>query len=310
MFLHHLGPVTDPIFLPMKEKAKNVLITWSKWYRGAGLTNFLLSAAVTSAPAKEKIPDVSLKSMNGTLDTRCTCLRQHRRNRRLLAKRSLKHSVGTMSLSSPTYQRVIKPLSELFSPVVRFESVRLILALSTLEDYYCVSVDVRDAYPHGKLDEEIYMRQPEGFKARGQENKVIYLQCALHGLKQAGLAWWKELNSSMNELGFKCLLSVAGLFVCKDLKEIIIAIVYVNDAMFFGKNKAQVNFKKKLFMDKWECCDLGEVKGFLHMCITRKDIYLDQCDYLDKVLEHYSMTNAKSGPTLLPSNSVPQLAKA
>jgi hypothetical protein len=69
---------------------------------------------------------------------------------------------------------------------VRFESVRLILALSTLEDYYCVGVDVHNAYLYGKLDEEIYMRQPEGFKVRGQE---ICLQHALYGLKQAGLAW-------------------------------------------------------------------------------------------------------------------------
>jgi Reverse transcriptase (RNA-dependent DNA polymerase) len=151
---------------------------------------------------------------------------------------------------------------------VRFESVQLILALSALEDYYCVSVDVRNAYLYGKLDEEIYMGQPEGFKARGQENKVIRLQHALYGLKQAGLAWWKELNSSMNELGFKHLVSDAGLFVCKDYKEIIIAIVYVDNAMFFGKNKAQVDFKKKLFMDKWECRNLGEVKEFLHMHIT------------------------------------------
>jgi Reverse transcriptase (RNA-dependent DNA polymerase) len=79
--------------------------------------------------------------------------------------------------------------NELFSPVVRFESVRLILALSALEDYYCVGVDVRNAYLYGKLDKEIYMRQPEGFKARGQENKVICQQRALYGLKQAGLAW-------------------------------------------------------------------------------------------------------------------------
>jgi Reverse transcriptase (RNA-dependent DNA polymerase) len=78
---------------------------------------------------------------------------------------------------------------ELFSPIVCFESVQLILALSALEDYYCVSVDVRNAYLYGKLDKEIYMRQPEGFKVRGQENKVICLQRALYGLKQAGLAW-------------------------------------------------------------------------------------------------------------------------
>ena len=112
------------------------------------------------------------------------------------------------------------------------------------------------------------MRQPEGFKARGQENKVICLQHALYGLKQAGLAWWKELNLSMKSSGFKHLLSDAGLVVCKDYKEIIIAIVYVDDAMFFGKDKAHIDQKKQLFMDKWECCDLGEVKEFLCMHIT------------------------------------------
>ena len=155
------------------------------------------------------------------------------------------------------------------------------------------------------------MKQPEGFIARGQENKVICLQCALYGLKQAGLAWWKELNSFMNELGFKCLVSDAGLFVCKDYKEIIIAIVYVDNAMFFGKDKVQVNQKKQLFMNKWKCHDLGEVKEFLCMHITQKgkDIHLDQHAYLDKVLEHFSMTNSKSAPTPLPSNWVPQVAK-
>jgi hypothetical protein len=49
-------------------------------------------------------------------------------------------------------------------------------------------------------------------------------------------------------------------------------------------------------MDKWECRDLGEFKEFLCMCITqkKKDIYLDQHDYLDKVLERFSTANAKS----------------
>jgi hypothetical protein len=64
-------------------------------------------------------------------------------------------------------------------------------------------------------------------------------------------------------------------------------------------------------MDKWECRDLGEVKEFLRMRIRRKekDIHLDQLDYLDKVLERFSMANAKSAPTPLPSNWVPQLNK-
>ena len=79
--------------------------------------------------------------------------------------------------------------NKLFSPVVRFESVRLMLALAALHNWYMTGADVCTAYLYGKLDEEIYMRQSEGFIARGQESKVIRLKRALYGLKQAGLAW-------------------------------------------------------------------------------------------------------------------------
>ena len=104
--------------------------------------------------------------------------------------------------------------NELFSPVVRFESVCLMLALAALHNWFMTGVDVRTAYLYGKLDEEIYMWQPEGFIARGQESKVICLKRALYGLKQAGLACWKELSNSMKDLGFTCLNSDAGIFVC------------------------------------------------------------------------------------------------
>jgi Reverse transcriptase (RNA-dependent DNA polymerase) len=107
-------------------------------------------------------------------------------------------------------------------------------------------VDVRTAYLYGKLDEEIYMRQPEGFIATGQENKVIRLQRALYGLKQAGLAWWKELSQSMKVLGLKRLNSDARIFVCCEGTALIVAVVYVDDSVFFGKNKKLVDKKKAL----------------------------------------------------------------
>jgi Reverse transcriptase (RNA-dependent DNA polymerase) len=194
--------------------------------------------------------------------------------------------------------------NELFSPVVWFESMRVIFALAALNGWYMTGVDVRTAYLYGKLDEEIYMRQPEGFVTIGQENKVICLQRALYGLKQAGLAWWKELSQSMKVLGFKHLNSDAGIFVCCEGTELIVAVVYVDDAMFFGKNKKLVNKKKALFMAKWECRDLGEVKEFLRMQVKRQglDITIDQVNYLKKVLERFQMTNAKATQTPLPSN--------
>jgi len=65
--------------------------------------------------------------------------------------------------------------NEIFSPVVRFETVRLILALSALENWYITGLDVKSTFLYRKLDEEIYMEQPEGFKIKGLEHKVFHL---------------------------------------------------------------------------------------------------------------------------------------
>ena len=65
-------------------------------------------------------------------------------------------------------------------------------ALASLEGWYITSLDVSNAFLYGKLDEEIYMEQPEGFKIQGQEQKVLHLCRALNGLKQAALSWWKQ----------------------------------------------------------------------------------------------------------------------
>ena len=61
---------------------------------------------------------------------------------------------------------------ELFSPVVCYETVRLLLAIAALENLDIQSVDIKTAYLYGNLDKEIYMEQPEGFKLPGKKNKV------------------------------------------------------------------------------------------------------------------------------------------
>jgi len=177
------------------------------------------------------------------------------------------------------------------------------LALAALENWYITGLNVWSTYLYGKLDEEIYMEQPEGFAVPGQERKVLCLWCALYGLKQAGLAWWRTLNESLKELRFECLKSEAGIFYKKKGTNIVIGIIYVDDALFCGPNKAVVDAIKAQFMRKWECRDLGEPNEFLQMQITRKGhaIHLDQCTYLQKVVERCGMLNAKSASTPLPA---------
>jgi len=65
-----------------------------------------------------------------------------------------------------------------FSPVVRFSSIRLILAIVASMNLELHQMDVKTAFLNGELDEEIYMEQPLGFIQNGQERKV----CKLKGL--------------------------------------------------------------------------------------------------------------------------------
>lgn len=76
----------------------------------------------------------------------------------------------------------------MFSLVVCFETIYLILALAALENWHISYVDVKFAYLYSKLDEEIYIEQLKGFAANYQTHKVLQLQYAIYGLKQAGLA--------------------------------------------------------------------------------------------------------------------------
>ena len=86
---------------------------------------------------------------------------------------------------------------------------------------------------------------------------------ALYGLKQAGLAWWCTLDESLKEFRFECLKSEAGNFFYKKKgTNVVIGIIYVDDALFCGPNKAVVDSIKVQFMHKWECRDLRELNEF------------------------------------------------
>jgi Reverse transcriptase (RNA-dependent DNA polymerase) len=74
---------------------------------------------------------------------------------------------------------------ETFAPTVRYATIRTILAIAALEDLELYSVDISHAYLNGKLEEDIYMQQPEGFEVGGPEY-VCKLKKSLYGLKQAG----------------------------------------------------------------------------------------------------------------------------
>jgi transposase InsO family protein len=196
---------------------------------------------------------------------------------------------------------------QVFSPVVRVETRRLMDAIMALEGWHVEGLDVKSAYLYGELDKEIYIRQPEGFVVKGQERKVIRLNRALYRLKQSGLVWWRTLVKELEKMGFKRIHADAALFIYREkVNRFVIALVYVDNARIYGPLKDFVCMMKDQIKKTWECRDTKD--DFLGMRTIRngRKVYLDQVDYLDKVIERCGQQNAKTVYTPLPAGYVPQ----
>jgi hypothetical protein len=92
--------------------------------------------------------------------------------------------------------------NDVFSPAVKHSSIRVLLALVAMHDLELEQPDVKTAFFHGKLEETIYMQQPEGFEIKGKEDHVCLLKKSLHGLKQSLQQWYKRFDSFMVGHGY------------------------------------------------------------------------------------------------------------
>ena len=88
--------------------------------------------------------------------------------------------------------------TEIFAPTTRSSSIRLILAISAIQDLHLHSIDVSHAFTNGDLEETIYMKQPEGFHS-GRPGQVCLLKKSLYGLKQAARVLLNPVNQGLVE---------------------------------------------------------------------------------------------------------------
>jgi len=187
---------------------------------------------------------------------------------------------------------------EIFSPVVKMSSIRVVLGLAASLNLEVEQLDVKTAFLHGDLDEEIYMEQPEGFEAKGKEQLVCKLKKSLYGLKQAPRQWYKKFDSFMVDHGYDMTTSDHCVFMKRFPDgNFIILLLYVDDMLIVGHDAKKIQMLKEELSKSFAMKDLGPAKQILGMKITRdrkkEKLWLSQERYVQKVLERFNMSKSK-----------------
>ncbi|KAL0558837.1 hypothetical protein IC582_003419 [Cucumis melo] len=192
---------------------------------------------------------------------------------------------------------------ETFSPLARFETMRIVLALAVQQQWPVYQFDVKSAFLNGELQEEVYVEQLEGFDKKDSEEKVYKLTKALYGLKQAPRAWYSKIDEYFQQNGFKRSANEPTLYVKKGGKnDFIIVCLYVDDIIYTSSSKSLVAEFKSHMKNKFEMTDLGLLHFFLglEVCQTEGGIFISQKKYAKDLLKKFGMINCK--PTTRPMN--------
>ncbi|GJW16885.1 retrovirus-related pol polyprotein from transposon TNT 1-94 [Tanacetum coccineum] len=140
-------------------------------------------------------------------------------------------------------------------------------------------MDVKTAFLNGDLEEEIYMNQPEGFTAPGQEGKVCRLVKSLYGLKQAPKQWHQKFDNTMLESGFKINECDKCVYVKDTSSGYVILCLYVDDMLIVGSNDKIIRSTKDMLKSKFDMKDMGLADDSLVVILYLMTVM--QLDYAD-----------------------------
>ena len=194
---------------------------------------------------------------------------------------------------------------EVFAPVARWDTIRLILGLAAQQGWIVQQLDVKSAFLHGELNEDVYVEQPKGFECREEEGKVYKLNKALYGLRQAPRAWYSRIEGYFVKEGFHKCYCEHTLFVKTEKEGILIISLYVDD-LIYTSNSGEILKRFKASMEnEFAMTDLGQMKYFLGVEVIQDDhgIFVSQKKYAEDMLKKFGMEecNAVRNP-MVPGN--------
>ncbi|KAL0745047.1 hypothetical protein Bca101_100892 [Brassica carinata] len=170
---------------------------------------------------------------------------------------------------------------ETFAPVAKLHTVRIVLSIATNLEWDLWQMDVKNAFLQGELEDEVYMLPPPGLEHLVKPGNVLRLKKAIYGLKQSPRAWYRKLSTTLNGRGFRKSELDHTLFTLVTPSGIIVILVYVDDLIITGSDKAGIKATKEFLKSVFDIKDLGEMKYFLgiEICRSKEGLFMSQRKY-------------------------------
>ena len=194
---------------------------------------------------------------------------------------------------------------ETFAPVAEMNTVRILISLAVNLNWKLKYYDIKNAFLHGVLDEEVYMTVPPGFEENYGKNKVCKLKKALYGLKQSLRAWFGKFTKTMKMLGYKqCNVDHTLFFKHSQARGVTILIVYVDDIIITGESDKEATKLEEQLTICFEVKKLGTLKYFLGIEVAQSSsgYLMTQQKYILDLLNETNLLQGKANNTPIETN--------
>lgn len=179
---------------------------------------------------------------------------------------------------------------ETYAPVAGMTTIRTFLAIANQNSMLITQFDIKTAFLHGDVEEDLYMTQPEGYEI--DKSKVCKLTKSIYGLKQAPRMWNKKFDAFLKQFNLeqghidKC--------IYYNQSRTLLLTIYVDDGLAAGTNKEELDSLLRHLQANFDLMVLNG-DSFLGFRIvkTNSTLGIVQGHYIDKLLERFKMTECK-----------------
>ena len=181
---------------------------------------------------------------------------------------------------------------ETFAPVAKMTTVRTILAVAASQSWPLYQMDVKNAFLHGDLKEDVYMRLPPG--SSSSPGMVAKLRRSLYGLKQAPRAWFEKFQEALLHLDFHPSQYDPSMFLHHASSGITVLLVYVDDIVITGPNAKMIHDLQASLHQTFQMKDLGPLHYFLGLEVHQSPtgIVLNQHKYTVDLIDLAGLTDS------------------